>query len=99
MVDENDAPKLGLQPGRHILSGRFRWDSLPESLQAPVETGLLELVVRGKKIDFGLRDDEGRVFLGRKAEEKTEADTVDVSVHRKLTDATPLLLTTERNQG
>ena len=94
VVDESDAPKLKLQPGRHVLSGRFRWDSLPESLQAPVETGLVELVVRGKKIDFGLRDDEGRVFLGRKAEEKTEADTVDVSVHRKLTDEVPLLLTT-----
>jgi len=94
MTGREDRPAVLLGPGVHLLAGRFGWDSLPESLQVPVETGLLALTVNGRRIDLPARDDEGRVFLGRKAAERAEADSVDLSVHRKLIDEVPLILVT-----
>jgi hypothetical protein len=94
VVDHSGEPQVGVPVGRHVLSGRFRWDALPEAVRAPSESGLVELHLRGKRVDFVVRDDEGRVFLGRRADEKTEADTVEVSVHRKLADEIPLQLLT-----
>ena len=97
VVDKDDSPTLWLEPGRHSLSGRFAWDSLPESLHIPQETGLVALATAGRRVDFPLRDSEGRLFLGKRATEDgeaSEADAVDISVYRKLTDDVPLLLTT-----
>ena len=59
----------------------------------PPEIGLLALTVNGKRIDFPVRDEEGQVFLGRK-EVVAEADSIDISVHRKLIDEVPLQLIT-----
>lgn len=86
-------PQILVPRGRHVISGGLRWDALPESLQAPKETGLVSLVVQGKPVDFPVRDDEGRVFFGRSAD-VAEEDKVDVSVFRKLTDGSPMVLTT-----
>lgn len=94
VTDDGTLPKLMLPAGRHVLQGRFAWDSLPESLQIPNTTGLVTLGIAGKRVDFPLRDAEGRLFLGKKADDADQADTVDVSVHRKLTDEAPLQLTT-----
>jgi hypothetical protein len=90
--DEN--PEVLLAPGHHVVSGTFEWESLPDALAAPAETGLLALTVRGRRIAFPQRDDDGRVFLGRK-EAPAETDSLEISVYRKLTDDNPLLLTTQ----
>ena len=94
-ADEDDAPSVFLAPGIQALSGRFAWDSLPDALAIPKSTGLLALKVNGKTIAFPQRDNDenGRVFLGRR-EQPAEADAVEISVHRKLVDEIPLLLTT-----
>jgi hypothetical protein len=94
VTDDGTLAKVMISAGRHVLAGRFAWDALPESLQIPTTTGLVNLTMAGKRVDFPLRDAEGRLFLGKKAAEADQADTVDVSVHRKLTDETPLQLTT-----
>ena len=86
-------PSLALAPGHHTVAGRFLWEALPDALAVPAATGLLSLVIRGHRIDFPLRDDDGRVFLGRK-EAPAESDSVDISVYRKLVDDNPLLLVT-----
>ena len=89
----DETPALLLTPGHHVVTGKFVWETLPDALAAPSETGLLSLAIRGRRIDFPLRDEDGRVFLGRK-EAPAETDSVDISVYRKLTDDNPLLLTT-----
>lgn len=94
VVDRGGDPQVHMPAGRHVVTGRFAWDSLPESIRVPIETGLVALTIAGKSAAFPMRDAEGRVFLGRKAEDSAEENTVDVSVHRKLTDDTPLGLTT-----
>ena len=91
--ESDKAPGVLLEPGHHSLTGSFVWDSLPESLPAPAATGLLTLVVRGSKIPFPERSEDGEVFLERTAAEG-EADALDLAVHRKVTDEVPLLLTT-----
>ena len=94
-------PSVHLQTGAHTLVGRFLWDRLPESLQVPVGTGILDLVVSGEAVRFPDRDDSGRVWLrGRaRAEEGVadpdrQRDAIDLVVHRRVTDAIPLTLTT-----
>ncbi len=94
VVSSDDDPALDLAAGHHLVTGRFAWDeALPDGLAVPPETGLLALTVNGKRIDFPVRDEDGQVFLGRK-EVAAEADSVDISVHRKLVDEIPLRLIT-----
>ena len=94
VVTDDEDPALELAAGHHLVTGRFSWEeSLPDGLAVPPEIGLLALTVNGKRIDFPVRDEEGRVFLGRK-EVVAEADSIDISVHRKLVDEVPLQLYT-----
>ncbi len=95
VVSSDDDPALELAPGHHQVTGRFAWDeSPPDSVAVPPETGLLALTVNGKRVDFPVRDEEGQVFFGRNVEEVAEADSIDISVHRKLVDDVPLRLIT-----
>ena len=94
VVDHDGEPELLVQVGHHTVTGAFAWDSLPESLPVPSETGLVALTLRGAPVRFPMRENDGRLFLGKKAPDKVEEDKVDISVYRKLTDAAPLLLTT-----
>lgn len=94
VVTADDDPAVDLAVGHHLVTGRFAWDeTLPDALAVPPETGLLSLNVGGRRIDFPMRDETGQVFLGRK-EVAAEADSVDISVHRKLVDGIPLQLLT-----
>lgn len=98
VVDFQGGPKVQAPVGQHVVTGSFLWDSLPESLAVPAETGLVALSLKGAPVRFPMRQNDGRLFLGQKtpedASEKVEEDRVDVSVYRKLTDAVPLSLTT-----
>lgn len=94
MVDHGGDPQVFLRAGRHLVTGAFAWDSLPESLTIPTETGLVDLTVNRKRIAFPMREADGRVFLGKSTEEKVEEEKVDITVYRKLSDTVPQLLTT-----
>jgi hypothetical protein len=93
VIAAEDSPGVTLKTGRHVLSGSFAWDSLPESLPVPPATGLLSLTVRGVKRPFPERGADGEVFLERTAA-TGEEDALDLTVHRKVTDDIPLLLAT-----
>ena len=55
--------------------------------------GILTLLLRGSQIPHPNRDDDGRVFLQKEDAGEEEEDSLDVAVHRKLTDGVPLELT------
>ncbi|MBW8873616.1 MAG: hypothetical protein JF614_01515 [Acidobacteria bacterium] len=94
-VENGGAPGVWLAAGRHALAGAFRWDSLPESLDLSQEVGLVSLTVRGAAVPFPDRDADGRIFLQRaSAAAATEAESLEVIVHRKVIDAVPLVLVT-----
>jgi hypothetical protein len=88
-----DTPLVKLEAGHHLVTGTFAWETLPDALAVPSQTGLLALTVQGRHIAFPHRGDDGVVFLGRQ-EAPAETDSLDISVARKLTDDNPLLLTT-----
>jgi hypothetical protein len=87
------APSLQLDRGDHAIAGAFAWDSLPESLHVPPETGLLSLGLRGTRVASPNRDAQGTVWL-QKAASNEEGDALELVVHRKITDDIPLYLTT-----
>jgi len=88
-------PGLELSPGTYRVSGAFLWDSLPEKLQVPAETGLLALKIRGEAVVFPQRDNAGVLWLQKRAEEGAEENLLDVVVHRKIADTIPLMVTTQ----
>ena len=94
VANEGDAPGLWLAAGRHTLAGVFRWDSLPESLDLSQEVGLVSLSVRGTAVPFPDRDADGRIFLQRTSAAATEAESLQVIVHRQIVDTVPLVLVT-----
>jgi hypothetical protein len=93
VVAHASVPSVELPPGDHTISGSFGWDSLPDALAVPKETGILVLSVNGAAINEPRRDDAGRVFLQKTAVE-SEGERLDVVVHRRVTDDEPLVLTT-----
>ncbi|MBA3548601.1 MAG: hypothetical protein H0T76_19120, partial [Nannocystis sp.] len=88
-------PGLELAPGTYRVSGAFLWDSLPEKLQVPAETGLLALKIRGESVVFPQRDNAGVLWLQKRAEEGTEENLLEVVVHRRIADTMPLTITTQ----
>lgn len=88
-------PGLELAPGSYRITGAFQWDSLPEKLQVPGETGLLSLKVRGEAVAFPQRDNTGVLWLQKRAPEGSEENLLDVVVHRKIFDEIPLVVTTQ----
>jgi len=92
---DEDTPALWLRPGRHTITGVFRWDALPESLPVPLEVGLVALTVRGAPVPFPERGDGGAVFLQRaQAAVSTEEESLKIVVQRRAIDEIPLLLVT-----
>jgi hypothetical protein len=96
VLDHEGKPSVFLKKGEHNFSGAFQWDSLPESLPVPVETGLLSLTLSGQKIDFPNRDAEGRLWLEKTSSKQgTAEDRLEIRVHRKLVDEIPFQVVTQ----
>ncbi len=94
VVEKEGAPRLTLEPGDHVITGAFAWDTLPESLRIPADTGLVQLTLRGVPVSSVNRDAQGIVWLHKTRTAGEEGDALELVVHRKVTDAVPLLLTT-----
>lgn len=88
-------PVVRLTAGAHEVGGVFQWDSMPEKLAVPAETGLLSLKLRGEVAAFPRRDNDGTLWLQKRVEAASEENLLDVVVHRKVSDSIPLLSTTE----
>jgi hypothetical protein len=92
---QDGRPGVELAPGTHRLTGAFQWDSLPEKLQVPAETGLLALKIRGEVVAFPQRDNTGTLWLQKRAAEGSEENLLDVTVHRRIADTIPMVVTTQ----
>lgn len=91
---DGERPTVLLTAGEHTVTGDFGWDSMPEALEIPADTGLVALTVKGQAVLQPNRDAEGRVFLQRESTEE-ETDRVDLDVHRLVVDEIPLTLVTQ----
>lgn len=94
LISRSGVPSLQAGAGDHVVSGAFEWDSLPDSLRIPPETGLLALRIRGSPVDWPNRDARGTVWLQTQAAPGDGDDALEIVVHRKLVDGVPLMLTT-----
>ena len=85
-------PAVWLDPGKHIITGSFSWNTLPESLLVPPATGLINLSLSGKKIKNIQLDQQGRLwFRQKKSISKDSEESLTVQVFRKITDGVPLI--------
>lgn len=93
VTEEGGRPTVSLPPGSHTLRGRFRWDTLPESLRIPSKTGLLSLQLSGARVAFPQRDAQGTLFL-ENVRERAEGDSLSLQVFRLVVDEVPMQLVT-----
>ena len=93
VVEQEGRPAVRLPPGRHNLQGSFVWKRLPASLPVPAATGLVALRLRGRAVEFP-RLADGELFLEATTRPEADADRLEITVHRKLTDDVPLRLET-----
>ena len=94
--ESSGIPQIRAQPGSHTVSGVFLWDTLPQSLQVPLSTGLVALTLDNKTIDFPQIDDSGKLWLRQGAAEQEHVeDRLELKVYRRITDGIPLMVTTQ----
>ncbi len=86
-----DHPAVWLEPGNHTLSGSFSWNVMPEFLDIPSATGLVQLRLNNKEILHPQLDQKGRLWFQQKKNQATTAeDSLNIQVFRKISDNVPL---------
>jgi len=88
------APTVLLERGTHDITGSFAWKSLPERLEVPRSTALIELNVLGQAVPFPKRDENGQLWLQGSAAADPKGEQLAISVSRMLEDGVPLIVTT-----
>ncbi|HDP88403.1 MAG TPA: hypothetical protein ENN42_00340 [Thioalkalivibrio sp.] len=96
VVERNGRPAVFTGPGMHRLAGRFAWPQLPEQLAVPHDTGLVILSVDGRAITPPDLDTQGRLWLGERQRDASDADgdRLGVEVFRRVIDEVPLQVVT-----
>lgn len=91
----NKLPSVWLEPGRYTLEGRFEWNTRPESLRVPRDTGLVKLRVSGVEVRHPQRDERDQLWLGKKARDTpTKANRLALRVFRLIDDDIPMQVNT-----
>ncbi|MBP9837323.1 MAG: oligosaccharide repeat unit polymerase [Proteobacteria bacterium] len=94
----SDLPYLELEKGSYKIKGKFYWQEMPKEIQVPTITGLLKLEVNGKAVKNPLIANSGSLWLeGVENLIQVEADTLDISVARKLSEELPFAIQTWLN--
>ncbi|MFZ2724663.1 MAG: hypothetical protein WAX77_00240 [Methylococcaceae bacterium] len=96
VMDKDGIPSVRLTAGTYTLTGQFFWDSLPESVRLPENTGLIALQINDKTAPVSLHD--GQLWLKENQQispiNKDQQNAVSLRVFRKITDEVPLQVTT-----
>ncbi len=92
--DQGGTPMVYLQPGRHVLSGRWSWTAKPSRLVLPEIYGLLDVFVAGALSHDFVRAD-GALSFGRAAPVAHASNSLSVEVFRHLADGRPPILATQ----
>ncbi len=92
VVSHDELPSLRLAAGSYTVSGRFEWESRPESLPLPENTAIVDLFVDGARVSQPERPDGG-VWLGKRRT-AAQAAALEVQVYRLVSDDIPAYLQT-----
>ena len=89
IIQQNKAPKIHLQPGFHMITGRFTWPNLPEYLQIPAGAALVSLSVNNQKMAFPNIDGSGRLWLKRIPTDEKIENRLKIESFRLIDDSIP----------
>lgn len=97
VIKRHGKPMVRLNAGFYTLKGELLWDSIPESLSIPADSGLITLTINGKDIPYPSIK-QGSVWLkesdrGQKKPENIQ-NNLDIQVFRQVNDDVPLQLIT-----
>jgi hypothetical protein len=97
VLSRNGLPCLELKPSTSnevTLTGKFEWKEMPQRVQIPPNIGLLELTLKGQKVDLPVWDQGGMLWLQRASKETTDKDFLSKQVYRLIEDGSPQWLRT-----
>lgn len=93
VLSETGVPAVRAGAGEHRIEGRFVWETPPETLSVPTAIARVFLVEDGVRA-LAARGSGGEVWLHARETEAVEEDRVTFEVHRRLSDGSPMALTT-----
>lgn len=93
VVGSDGAPSLMLDPGTWEISGRIDYAERPAAIALPAVTALVDLRIDGAPVSVVERGD-GDVSLNPRVATVAEADRLELTVYRLLSDGIPLELRT-----
>jgi hypothetical protein len=93
VVARDNVPGIRLDPGTYSIAGRFEWDERPAVLRLPPASGLVTLIVDGRRVERPEINREG-VFLGERQRDARVVDSVRAEIHRLVADDVPTRLIT-----
>ena len=97
VMEKQGKPVIKLPAGDYRITGEFLWDFIPDNLAIPEDTGLIDLTVKGKQIEFPAVK-RGQLWLtdsdtGKKKPESIQ-NKLDLQVFRRIIDDVPLQVLT-----
>lgn len=96
--DHAGVPAIFLKPGRHAVTGKFRWAQLPERLKVPETVALVQLKIDGTTVKFPYVDDAGMVWLRDQQPQEAKPGVAEnrhtLNVSRLISDDVPLKVVT-----
>ncbi len=92
VIDKKGVPYIQLKKGTYQIAGNFIWNELPEFIDIPKTTGLVNIVIDKKQIEFPHFEANGRLWLNKSATQVsvTDKDRLRVDVFRRIIDDVPL---------
>jgi len=102
VMDKNGIPAIKLAAGlehlaKYQIKGEFLWDTVPDNLRIPDDTGLISLTVNGLSIPAPAIKD-GQLWLKESESGQSNAENVQnslgIQVFRKMIDEVPLQVLT-----
>lgn len=96
VTERNKLPAILLNKGKYQIKGTLFWESIPESLQIPAETALVNLYIKGVKVSNPEINQHGRIWLANnsKTSIELETDKLSLDVYRLLDDRIPMRVVT-----
>ena len=95
VVQHDGRPAIQLPAGNHQVTGRFRWQQMPQRIEIPRQIGILALDVDGNEVPAPTWNESGEVWLKRDRGEPADKDLLDLQVYRVIEDGIPAWLRTE----
>ncbi len=94
VTEREDKPGVSLPPGRYQITGRWRWERLPESLYVPPDTALVSLIVNETAVSWPDIRPDGQLWLKQQAGKTALEERLEIQVFRRIIDEAPLELLT-----